>query len=151
MAKRKDLAAEQATSTAEADPTFDPKEIDSSAEKKPFNPVRGWSSRNVQPVSYERLTDANMFVNGASQRGAIVFKFKLPKGQYKPDPEVLKVMDEHKRGYQDKPTGLKFMQTREHGNAWVIPNDVEGRTLADKIEQGLKKVAEKLEAEGRGR
>lgn len=71
---------------------------------------------------------------GVSQHGAIVFKFKLPKSQYKPDPEVLEVMQSHKAGYQDQPTGLRFMQTREHGPAWVILNDMEGRILAEKIE-----------------
>jgi hypothetical protein len=154
MARRKaiepdtDIGLNTATDT---DIDFDTAKMDAESQaeptKKPFNPERSWSSLNTEQVKYRRLSDANLFVDGAAERGAIVFKFEPPKGKAKPDDEVIAVMREHKTGYQDKPTGLKFTQTRQHGACWVIPNDAEGRALADKIEQGLHKVADKIEAE----
>jgi hypothetical protein len=40
-------------------------------EKKPFQVVRGWTTRNKAPVQYRKLTDADL--------NTIIFKFVLPK------------------------------------------------------------------------
>jgi len=54
-------------------------------------------------------------------------------------------MREHKQDKDGKPTGLEFKDTRTHGKVWLIPNDVEGRALADKIDFKLSQLAEKME------
>jgi hypothetical protein len=106
------------------------------APKRPFNPVRGWTSRFTGPVKYRKFTDANMKV--------IAFKFNLADNEKLPE-EVLTVMRDNKVDACGQPTGLKFQVTRTHGKIWTIPNDVEGRTLADKIDFRLSELAHKME------
>jgi len=60
-------------------------------------------------------------------------------------PPALAVMREHKQDKDGKPTGLKFQDTRTHGKIWTIPNDVEGRALADKIDFRLSELAQKMD------
>ena len=105
--------------------------------KREFKPVRGWTSRFTGPVQYHRFSDANLKI--------IAFKFNVPDNE-KPPEEVLAVMHAHKQDKEGNPTGLKFQNTRTHGKVWTIPNDVEGRTLADRIDFQLSEVAKKMEA-----
>ena len=98
--------------------------------------VRGWSSRLTGPLQYRKFTDANLKIIG--------FKFNLDD-QEKLPPEALEVMREHKKDADGNPTGLKFQNTRTHGKIWQIPNDAEGRVLADKIDFRLSELAQKLE------
>jgi hypothetical protein len=116
-------------------------------EKKPFEPVRHWSDRFVQPVAYRRFTDADL-----GSKGAVCFQFTLPQGQRVPDQDIIKIMQENKLDCHGNPTGLKFTETRKHGKIWTLPNDVEGRTLADRIEMRLRRLAAEIEqATDRGR
>ena len=109
--------------------------------KRPFEPVRGWTSRVTSPVKYRKFTDANL--------GIIAFKFDVTGDEKLPD-EVLAVMRDHKQDRNGSKTGLQFQNTRTHGKIWTIPNDVEGRTLADKIDYRLSELAKKME-EGQGK
>ena len=118
-------------SLAERQPGDEPAET-----KRRFQPVRGWTSRFEGPVKYRKFTDANLKIIG--------FKFDLDPGEKLPE-EALAVMREYKQDRDGNPTGLKFQDTRTHGKIWAIPNDVEGRTLADKIDFKLSEVARKLE------
>jgi hypothetical protein len=109
--------------------------------KRPFQPVRGWTRRLTGPVKYRKFTDANLKI--------IAFKFNIPDNE-KPPEEILAVMRDHKADKDGTPTGLRFQATRTHGKVWTIPNDVEGRTLADRIDYQLEKLAHKMEeAEGK--
>jgi hypothetical protein len=108
--------------------------------KRPFQPVRGWTRRLEGPVKYQKFTDANLKIIG--------FKFQLEPNEKLPD-EVLAVMREHKLDKDGSPTGLKFQDTRKHGKIWSLPNDVEGRTVADRIDYQLSEVAHKMEGQGR--
>ena len=54
-------------------------------------------------------------------------------------------MREHKQDAGGVPTGLQFKDTRKHGKIWTIPNDMEGRMLADKIDFKLHEVAQKMD------
>src|SRR5258708_37136833 len=49
-------------------------------QKKPFQPVRGWTTRNKQPVQYRKLTDADL--------GIILFKLVLRDGRNPLPPDV---------------------------------------------------------------
>jgi hypothetical protein len=104
--------------------------------KRPYNPVRGWTSRFTGPVKYRKLVDESMKI--------IAFKFNLAENEKLPEP-VLALMRENKQDASGQPTGLKFQTTRKHGKIWTIPNDVEGRTLADKIDFRLNQLAEKTQ------
>jgi hypothetical protein len=141
MASKK--AAEQAqeaeVESAAATPTDERQPGDEPA-KKPFDPVRGWHSQFTGPLKFRRLTDANL--------KAIVFKFNLGPREKLPE-EALAVMREHKQDKGGNPTGLEFKDTRAHGKVWLIPNDAEGRALADKIDFKLSQIAEKME-QGQG-
>ena len=64
--------------------------------------------------------------------------------------EALAIIHDHKQYKDGTPTGLEFKETRAHGKIWQIPNDVEGRALADKIDFKLSEIAHKLE-EGQGK
>jgi hypothetical protein len=108
--------------------------------KRPFEPVRGWTQRFTGPVKYRKLTDANLKI--------IAFKFNVPDNE-KPPEEVLALMRDNLKDKEGNPTGLKFQNTRIHGKVWTIPNDVEGRTLADRIDFRLSQLAQKME-EGKG-
>lgn len=103
------------------------------------NPIRGWTERYVHPVKYRRFTDDTL--------NAILFKFDLKPGEKLPPAEALDVMRAHKKDDLDQSTGLVFKDTRRHGPVWIVPNDPEGRELADRIDMELNKVAKKLEAE----
>jgi hypothetical protein len=109
--------------------------------KRPFEPVRGWTTRLTGPVRYRKFTDANL--------GIIAFKFDVADDEKLPD-EVLAVMRDHKLDKGNNQTGLKFQNLRTHGKIWTIPNDVEGRTLADKIDFRLSELAKKMD-EGQGK
>jgi len=104
--------------------------------KRPFQPVRGWTSRLQGPVKYRKLTDADMKI--------IAFKFNVGPNEKVPD-EALAVMREHKQDRDGNSTGLKYQDSRKHGKIWTIPNDMEGRALADKIDFKLSEVAHKME------
>jgi hypothetical protein len=151
MPKRKELPVDQAA-IAEIEPTFNPTELEQAPEKPPFNPVRGWASKNDGPNKFDLVTDANRYVDGV--RGAIVFTFPLERGQFKPSDEVLEVMSKYKKDGRGNSTGLKYIQGfGQHGNAWVLPDNYDGRGLKDKILADLMALgAEKVEQEqGRGR
>ena len=104
--------------------------------KKPFQVVRSWTTRFQGPVKYQKFTDANLKI--------IAFKFNLDPKEKLPD-EVLAVMREHKADKDGNATGLQFKDDRKHGKIWLIPNDIEGRMLADKIDFRLSELAHKLE------
>ena len=104
--------------------------------KRSFNDRRSWVEQYTGPLQYELFTVGK----------TIMFRFKLPKGQDKPADEALEIMRSHKQTPEGQPTGLKFGDTRMHGKVWTIPNDPEGRKLAQKIEMELTKVARKMEA-----
>jgi hypothetical protein len=105
-------------------------------QKKPFQPVRGWTTRNKQPVQYRKLTDSDL--------GIILFKFVLPEGQNTLTTDVKDVLDAHKRYAETgEPTGLHFENSGKHGKVWVLKNTNEGRAVADKIDQALQKLAAK--------
>jgi len=87
-------------------------------------------------VKYRKLTDDTMRI--------IAFKFDVAAGEKVPE-EALAVMREHKQDAGGAPTGLKFQDTRKHGKIWSIPNDMEGRTLADRIDFKLREVAQKMD------
>jgi len=106
--------------------------------KRKFEPVRGWTQRFTGPLKYRKFTDANLNIIG--------FKFNLDD-QEKLPPEALEVMRENKQDKEGQPTGLKFQTTRTHGKIWAMPNDVEGRALADKIDFRLSELAHKLEGD----
>ena len=111
-------------------------------QKKPFQVVRGWTSRNKPPVQYRKLTDADL--------GIIFFKFVLPKDQATLPPDIKDILDAHKR-YPDsgEPTGLHFENSAKHGKVWIIKNTAEGRAIADKIDFALQKLAEKYELQAK--
>ena len=105
-------------------------------QKKPFQPVRGWTTRTMQPVQYRKLVDSDL--------GIILFKFVLPEGQNSLAPDVKDVLDAHKRYAETgEPTGLHFENSGKHGKVWVLKNTNEGRAVADKIDQALQKLAAK--------
>jgi hypothetical protein len=109
--------------------------------KRQFKPVFGFTSRFTGPLKYRKFTDANLKIIG--------FKFNLAD-QEKLSPEALEVMRENKVDADGNATGLKFRETRLHGKIWQIPNDEEGRVLADRIDFKLSQIAEKLqEAQGK--
>jgi hypothetical protein len=106
------------------------------SQKKPFQPVRGWTSRTKQPVQYRKLVDSDL--------GVILFKFVLPEGQNTLAPDVKDILDAHKRYAETgEPTGLHFENSGKHGKVWVLKNTNEGRAVADKIDQALQKLAAK--------
>jgi hypothetical protein len=105
-------------------------------QKKTFQPVRGWTTRNKQPVQYRKLTDADL--------GIILFKFVLPEGQNTLAADVKDILDAHKHYPETgEPTGLHFENSGKHGKIWVLKNTTEGRAIADKIDQALLKLAAK--------
>ena len=104
--------------------------------QRQFGGRRSWVEQYTGPLQYE------MFTVGKT----IMFRFKLPKWQDKPVEEALEIMRSHKQTPEGQPTGLRFEDTRMHGKIWTIPNDPEGRELAQKIEVELTKVARKMEA-----
>jgi hypothetical protein len=105
-------------------------------QKKPFQPVRGWTTRNKQPVQYRKLADADL--------GIILFKFVLPEGQNTLAPDVKDILDAHKRYPESgEPTGLHFENSGKHGKIWLLRNTTEGRAIADKIDLALQKLAAK--------
>lgn len=104
--------------------------------KRPYQSVRGWTQRFTGPLKYRKLTDDNMKI--------IAFKFHVAGNDKLPD-EVLAVMRDNKTDKDGNATGLKFMDTRKHGKIWMIPNDLEGRILADKIDFKLSQLAQKME------
>ncbi|HEV8062400.1 MAG TPA: hypothetical protein VGP68_21150 [Gemmataceae bacterium] len=126
-----------AANPAERQPGDEPAE----QTKQPFQVVRGWTSRLQGPVKYHKFTDANLKI--------IAFKFDLDPKEKLPE-EVLSVMREHKADKDGNATGLQFKDDRKHGKVWLIPNDVEGRMLADKIDFRLSELAQKME-EGQGK
>jgi hypothetical protein len=113
--------------------------------KKPFQVVRGWTTRNKAPVQYRKLTDADL--------NTIIFKFVLPKddeGKERMPADIKDILDAHKRYPETgEPTGLHFENSNKHGKSWVIRNDPEGRAIADKVDFALQKLAAKhdLQAE----
>jgi hypothetical protein len=110
--------------------------------KREFQPVRGWTGRFTGPLKYRKFTDANFKI--------IAFKFDLSGDEALPD-EALTVMRDHKKDQDGNPTGLVFQNNRKHGKIWAIPNDAEGRALADKIDFKLSEIAQKMaETPGQG-
>jgi hypothetical protein len=110
--------------------------------KRPFQVVRGWTARTQQPVKYQKFSDANMNI--------VAFKFDLPKdgaGKEEPMPEpVLTLLRDNKKDENGNDTGLRFENTRKHGKIWMVPNDPEGRALADKLDYHLGELAHKMES-----
>ncbi len=106
------------------------------APKRKYEPVRGWTSRLAGPVKYRKFTDDTLKI--------IAFKFNLADNEKLPD-EVLTLMRDNKQDKDGNATGLKFQDTRKHGKIWTIPNDIEGRALADKIDFRLSELAQKTE------
>ncbi len=93
------------------------------AEEQPSTPrskIRSWTVN--EKLGYRRESDDNL--------GIILFKFKE-----KPPEETLALMKEK---------GFQFRSLREHGKAWTIRNDWEGRTVADQIDIELMKMAGQL-------
>jgi hypothetical protein len=128
-------AAEPAAQTPTAAAEAPAAQAEPDKPQRQFGGRRSWVEQYSGPLQYE------MFTVGKT----IMFRFKLPKGQDKPADEALEIMRSHKQTPEGQPTGLKFGDTRMHGKIWTIPNDPEGRELAQKIEMELAKVARKLE------
>lgn len=74
----------------------------------------------------------------------VSFQFVLGPNE-KPLDEALNAVKAHLRDKDGRPTGLKYQVSRKHGPVWTIPNDAEGRTLADRIDFALSTLAEKIE------
>jgi hypothetical protein len=106
------------------------------APKREFQPVRGWTQRFEGPLKYRKFTDADLRV--------IAFKFNLPPNE-KPPEEVLTLMKSNMKDKDGQATGLLYQSTRKHGPIWTIPNDIEGRTLADRIDFRLSELAQKMD------
>jgi hypothetical protein len=108
-------------------------------QKKPFQVVRGWHTRNKPPVQFRRLHDADL--------GVIVFKFVLPKddqGKERMPADIKDILDAHKKYPESgEPTGLHFENNRKHGKVWILPDDSAGRAIADKMAYALEKLAAK--------
>ncbi len=131
---------ETATATATAPESGAGQEGAGQPQRK-YEPVRGWTQQLAGPVKYRKFTDDTMRI--------IAFKFDVAAGEKVPE-DALAVMREHKQDADGAHTGLQFQDTRKHGKIWTIPNDVEGRTLADKIDFKLREVAQKMdEAQGK--
>ncbi len=128
-------AEETAIATAPAPEAGAGQEAAEQPERK-YEPVRTWTQQLAGPVKYRRISDDTMRI--------IAFKFDLPAGEKVPEA-ALAVMREHKQGVDGAPTGLKFQDTRKHGKIWSLPNDAEGRILADKIDFKLHEVAQKMD------
>lgn len=109
-------------------------------EKKKYEPVRGWTTRTIGQVKYRKMTDDKLKI--------IFFKFNLAADEKLPDA-ILTVVRANKQHSDGAPTGLEYKDTRKHGKIWQIPNDVEGRAVADKLDYELSTLAEKLETQGR--
>jgi hypothetical protein len=75
--------------------------------------IRSWSRDFV--LGYQILTDERLKL--------IVLRF-----DERPADAVLAMV---------KDRGFKYRELREHGRVWVTPNDWEGRTLTDQLEQEL--------------
>ena len=92
--------------------------------------------------SNPKFSDANMKI--------VAFKFDLPKdgtGKEEPMPEpVLTLLRDNKKDENGNDTGLRFENTRKHGKIWMLPNDPEGRALADKLDYHLGELAHKMES-----
>lgn len=126
------------------------------AARRPSEAGRGWTQRYEQPVAYRRFTLRDQ--HGAEK---ILFTFNLPKGQSKPDDEVIDVLRDHKFWKDGRPngladdartdpesysTGLQFGVNAKFPKAWVLPNNAHGREVADSIDQALQQVANRMEA-----
>jgi hypothetical protein len=144
MARKRD-AAQPAEQAPPAGPTPDEAapvaETEPEKGRRPYKPVRSWTETYNQPLRYERFTD--------DRSHKIMFRFKLPAGQAKPPEEVLELMRSHMQTPEGEPTGLGFRDLRSHGKVWIIPNDAEGRDLADKIDFKLTQLAAKIKAADR--
>lgn len=141
MAKRKE-AEQAATEQTENTAAQERQPGDESPEqtKRPYNPVRGWTSKLTGPLKYRKFTDDSLRM--------IAFKFNLAPNEKLPD-EVLAVMHKYKQHEDGTPTGLEYQESRKHGKIWTIPNDKEGRAIADKIDFRLSELAQKME-QGQG-
>ena len=122
----------QTTQPQERQPGDEPAE----QAKREFQPVRGWTQRFTGPLKYRKFTDANFKI--------IAFKFDIPANETLPE-EALAVMRDSKKDKDGNATGLEFQNHRKHGKIWVIPNDAEGRALADRIDLKLSEIAQKME------
>jgi hypothetical protein len=132
------IAARQAAGQAAgAEPTA-PRAEGETAKRRPYKPVKSWTENYNQPLRYEKFTD--------DRSNKIMFRFKLADGQAKPPQEVLDLMHAHTQTPEGEPTGLQFRDLRSHGKVWIIPNDAEGRDLADKIDFKLSQLATKMQA-----
>jgi hypothetical protein len=110
------------------------------AEERPArNPVRPWTERYAEPLRYRKFSDDVLKVIG--------FQIILPDGQKTPPQEVLDLLHSMQRDGDGRPTGLRFETTRRHGKVWTVPNDPEGRALADRLDFELNKLAHKMEQE----
>ncbi len=103
--------------------------------KRQYQSVRDWTTRSMGPVKYRKFTDDSLRIVG--------FKFDLEPREQLPQA-VLDLLHENQRNSEGQSSGLIFRDTRAHGKVWTIPNDVEGRALADKIDFHLKQIAEKM-------
>lgn len=121
-----------------ATPEREPGDESPEPPKRAYEPVRGWTSRVHGPLKYRKFTDDTLRV--------VAFKFNVDADGKLPE-EVLTLIRGHKQDKDGNATGLKFQDTRKHGKIWTIPNDVEGRALADKIDYELAQLAEKMDKE----
>jgi hypothetical protein len=98
------------------------------SESKPGNRphVRSWSRDLI--LGYQILTDDRLKL--------IVLRF-----DERPADAVLAMV---------KDMGFKYRELREHGRVWVTPNDWEGRTLTDQLEQELYRYRTGQERAGQG-
>ncbi|MGL6076767.1 MAG: hypothetical protein ACRC8S_21655 [Fimbriiglobus sp.] len=88
--------------------------------------IRSWSRDLV--LGYQILTDDRLKL--------IVLRF-----DERPADTVLAMV---------KDMGFKYRELREHGRVWVTPNDWEGRTLTDQLEQQLYRYRTGLERSAQG-
>lgn len=88
--------------------------------------IRSWSRDLV--LGYQVLTDDRLRL--------IVLRF-----DERPADAVLAMV---------KDRGFKYRELREHGRVWVTPNDWEGRTVTDQLEQDLYRYRTGQERAGQG-
>ncbi len=104
---------------------------------------RSWTKRVAGPVQFERFTALNA---GGVPR--IHFVFRIPEGKEKLDDDVYQIINEHKTWPDGHPTGLRFSRDRIHGKTFNLPDDVDGRNVADRLDRKLMALARRLKSEG---
>ena len=106
---------------------------------------RTWAERFEHPVKFRHYSG----IDGGGRR-RIFFKFDLPDGQTKLDPEVAEIIAGLKL-LNDRPTDLKFERDKSHGKVYRLPDTHQGRTVAELLTARLLELGRRKDREhGRG-